>query len=84
MTDQELGALFNDLESDRVKYKASDSDRSKMRQAVCAFANNLPNYQRPEIIVVRAHDDDGSCANFPVTDGLKPAAGVVRSHISAV
>ena len=41
MDDRELESLFRDLESDRVERKSSASDRNKIRQAVCAFANDL-------------------------------------------
>lgn len=43
MDDRELETLLNDLECDRVERKASMSDRSKIRQAICAFANDLPD-----------------------------------------
>lgn len=69
MDDLELESLFRDLESDRVERKASDTDRNKIRQAVCAFANDLPNYRKPGVIFVGVNDD-GSCANLTVTDGL--------------
>lgn len=69
MDDQELEALFRDLEPDRVERKASDSDRNKIRQAVCAFANDLPNHRKPGVIFVGVHDD-GSCAELPITDEL--------------
>ncbi len=67
MDDQELTALFRDFESDRVERKASDSDRNRIRQAVCAFANDLPNHRQSGVIFVGVNDD-GSCANFPITD----------------
>ena len=69
MDDQELEVLFRDLESDRVERKSSDSDRNKIRQAVCAFANDLPNHRKPGVIFVGVNDD-GSCANLSITDEL--------------
>ena len=57
MDDLELESLFRDLESDRVERKASDADRNKIRQAVCAFANDLPNYRKPGVIFVGVKDD---------------------------
>jgi predicted HTH transcriptional regulator len=45
MTDLELEALRTDIESDRVERKQSLSDKDKIRQAMCAFANDLPNHQ---------------------------------------
>lgn len=69
MDDQELEVLFRDLESDRVERKATDSDRNKIRQAVCAFANDLPNHRKPGVIFVGVNDD-GSCASLSITDEL--------------
>lgn len=78
MDDQGLEALFRDLESDRVERKASDSDRNRIRQAVSAFANDLPNYRQPGVIFVGVNDD-GSCANFPITDELLRRLADIRS-----
>ncbi|NEP11124.1 MAG: transcriptional regulator [Symploca sp. SIO2C1] len=67
MNNEELEALLRDLESDRVERKASIADRNAMRQAVCAFANDLANHQKPGVLFIGVNDD-GSCANFPITD----------------
>jgi ATP-dependent DNA helicase RecG len=69
MDSQELANLLNDLESDRVERKASISDLKKIRQAICAFANDLPNYQQPGVIFVGV-SDDGSCSNLEIDDRL--------------
>lgn len=78
MDDQTLSDLFQDLESDRVERKASDADRNKIRQAICAFANDLPNDQQPGVIFVGVHDD-GRCANFSITDELLRTLADMRS-----
>jgi len=69
MDDRELEALLTDLESDRVERKASASDGRKIRESICALANDLPNHRRPGVIFIGANDD-GSCANLPITDRL--------------
>ncbi len=78
MDDLALTELLLDMESDRVERKASDSDRNKIRQAVCAFANDLPNHQRPGVIFVGV-SDDGTSANFSITDELLLRLSDVRS-----
>jgi ATP-dependent DNA helicase RecG len=78
MDNQEMENLFMDLESDRVERKASDSDRNKIRQAVCAFANDLPNYCQPGVIFVGVNDD-GSCSNLQITDELLLRLADMRS-----
>lgn len=69
LTDGELEGLLMDLESDRVERKESLSDSSRIRQAICAFANDMPGYGEPGVIFVGARDD-GTCANLPITDQL--------------
>jgi hypothetical protein len=49
LTDEELTTLLNGTESDRVERKESFKGDvpKKARQAVCAFANDLPNHNQP-------------------------------------
>jgi ATP-dependent DNA helicase RecG len=69
MENHELEELLLDIESDRVERKSALSDPNRVRQAICAFANDLANHQKPGIVFVGAHDD-GSCAHLPITDDL--------------
>lgn len=69
MNDQELEALLNDLESQRAERKESAGDGDKIRQAICAFANDLDDSRKPGVLFIGAKDD-GSCARLPVTDQL--------------
>ena len=70
-TDAELETLLDDLESDRVERKQSFEGkvREKAREAVCAFANDLPNHNQPGLLFIGANDD-GSPSEKPVTDQL--------------
>lgn len=70
-TDAELERLLGDLESDLVERKASWKGEAaeKARQAVCAFANDLPDHRRPGILFVGA-SDDGTPAGLRITDEL--------------
>src|SRR5437899_1265803 len=78
MEDSELEALLTDLESDRVERKSSISDTSGIRQAICAFANDLPNHRQPGVLFVGVRDD-GSCAGLRVTDELLLTLANMRS-----
>ena len=69
MNNHELEQLLADIESDRSERKASASDTKKIRQAICAFANDMPNHRQPGVIFVGANDD-GSCAGISITDDL--------------
>lgn len=78
MTDLELEELFRNIESDRVERKASLSDTSKVRQAICAFANDLPNYRQAGVVFVGVNDN-GTCANLAITDELLRTLSDMRS-----
>jgi len=71
ITDHYLQSLLGDLESDRVERKRewTGSAAEKARQAVCAFANDLPNHQQPGIILIGVNDDGTPCGT-PITDQL--------------
>ncbi len=75
--DHELESLFDDLESDRVERKESLSDRKKLAQAICAFANDLPGHGLPGVLFIGARDD-GSCAGLDITDRLLRDLGALR------
>ena len=69
MDQQELRLMLKDLESDLVERKASTSNPDRIRQAICAYANDLPGHHKPGVIIIGANDD-GSCARLNVTDEL--------------
>lgn len=59
LTDAELTVLLDAGESDRAERKsawAGDAPE-KVRQAVCAFANDLPGHGLPGVVFVGARDD---------------------------
>ncbi|HYV03819.1 MAG TPA: ATP-binding protein [Blastocatellia bacterium] len=78
INDGELEVLLNDLESDRVERKASSSDRDRLCEAICAFANDLPGHDQAGVLFVGVRDD-GSCANLPITDDLLLKLSHLRS-----
>ena len=69
MDDAELERLLSETESDRVERKASLSDPDKARQAICAFANDLPDHREAGVLFVGANDD-GTPSGLPITDQL--------------
>lgn len=70
-TESELAAMAADLESELVERKESvrGDAPTKVRQAICAFANDLPDHRRPGVVFIGLRDD-GSPSGFPVTDDL--------------
>lgn len=69
--DEELLALLGRGEADRVEFKESlnGSAPGDIREAICAFANDLPGHRRPGVVLVGVRDD-GSATGLPVTDEL--------------
>ena len=62
---------MDSLESDRVERKKNFKDdvSKKARQAVCAFANDLPNHNEPGALFIGANDN-GEPSGLQVTDQL--------------
>ena len=68
--DAELLELLSDIESDRVERKRSfKNDTEKVRQAVCAFANDLPNHNIPGVLFIGV-EDNGEPSGITVDDEL--------------
>lgn len=81
LTDEELLALLSDLESDRVERKESFKGESpdKVRQAVCAFANDLPGHGKAGVVFIGVRDKDGTPVGLDVTDDLLLTLSDIRS-----
>jgi ATP-dependent DNA helicase RecG len=83
MTDADLAALLTNLESDRVERTVSTTDGDKFRQAVCAFANDMPDHRLPGVLFVGVKDD-GSCGNVVITDQVLQNLASIRSDGNVV
>ncbi len=78
MTDAELEQLLNDIESDRVERTESMSNGDKFRQAVCAFANDLPDHRQVGVLFVGVNNE-GQPTGVPITDQLLQNLASMRS-----
>ena len=71
LTDSQLLELLNDIESDtserKRSFKGDTSDTA--RQAICAFANDLPGHNKPGVLFIGANDD-GEPSGELITDEL--------------
>ena len=75
---EDLIRLLNEGESDRVEFKESLSREAatKIQEAICAFANDLPGHRKPGVVFVGVRDD-GTVSDLPVTDEqLRQLAGM--------
>src|ERR1035437_79853 len=77
MTDEELERLLDDIESDRVERTESTTDGDKFRQAVCAFANDLPDHRQVGVLFVGVNTR-GQPTGAPITDQLLQNLAAMR------
>ena len=78
MTKEEIRALLNDIESDRVERTISTTNTDKFGQAICAFANDLPDYRLPGYLFLGVRDD-GEVQGLNVTDELLKNVAAIRT-----
>lgn len=79
LTQQELAKVVAAGESDRIEFKESlQGDAPKrIREAICAFANDLPGNEEPGVVVVGVRDD-GKVAGLTVTDRMLTQLGDMK------
>lgn len=77
MTEHELETLIAQHEADLVEFTISTRDTDKFSEAVCAFANDLPNHGRPGYLIVGV-DNVRRFAGIPITDELLRNLGGLR------
>ncbi len=70
LTDEEIKALLTDIEADNVERTVSTKDTAKFCNAICAFANDLPNHGKPGYLLIGAEDETGKIAGIEITDQL--------------
>ena len=71
MNDQELEELVRQGETFHVEFKESlkGSAPKTIREAICAFANDLPDSRKPGVLFVGV-DDDGKPTGLEITDSM--------------
>lgn len=67
ITIEELNKLLPQLEQDRVEKTISRNDPEKFGEAICSFANDLPNHKQPGYLLVGVNDD-GSRAGMKIDE----------------
>ena len=72
LSDEELLVLLKGPESHRVERKESfkGSAREKVREAVCAFANDIVGGGKPGVVFIGARDDGTPAEGFSADDEL--------------
>ena len=78
LTEDQLNTLLTDLESDSIERTVSVDNTDKFGQAICAFANDLPNHRQPGYLLIGVRDN-GALSGLKVTDELLKNLGGIRS-----
>ena len=78
LTKEELLELIRDLESSRAERTVSVNDTDKFCEAVCAFANDMPDSKQNGYLLVGVHDD-GRLSGLKATDSLLKNLAAIRS-----
>ncbi len=79
LSQAELESLAAQKESTHIERKASLSSKSKIEEAICAFANDLPGSGEIGIVLVGVDDKTGRPTGLDVTDELLLTLTSIRS-----
>lgn len=77
---QQVIELLSDIESDRIERTISTTNTDKFGQAICAFANDLPDHNQPGYLIIGADDKTGEIpGNIKITDRLLQNLGGIKT-----
>ncbi|MDE6564138.1 MAG: putative DNA binding domain-containing protein [Muribaculaceae bacterium] len=80
ITIDEVRLLLSDIESDRIERTVSTTNTDKFGQAICAFANDLPNHNLPGYLIIGADDKTGKInSDVRITDQLLQNLGGIKT-----
>ena len=79
ITKDEIQALLHSTETYRVERTTSTGDMDKFQEAICAFANDLPNSRKKGYLILGAYDN-GTLSGLKVTDDLLKKIAAIRSN----
>ena len=78
ITKDELQELFASTETYRIERTVSTTDKDKFGEAVCAFANDMPDSGKPGYLLVGVRND-GSLNGLKASDELLQKFAALRS-----
>ena len=78
ITREEIPALLKSTETYRVERTVSTGNMDKSCEAICAFANDLPDSRKKGYLVIGANED-GTLAGVKVDDALLKKISGIRS-----
>lgn len=75
---RKIQTMLKDLESDYIERTISTTNTDKFGQAICAFANDLPNNNCPGYLLIGTNDD-GTVHPITITDDLLKNIAAIRT-----
>ena len=83
ITKDEIQELLHSTETYRVERTTSTGDMDKFQEAICTFANDLPNSRKNGYLILRAYDDGGKNGgkNGGDVPSLSQALSLVLSQV---
>ncbi len=78
ITKDEILELLTSTETYRVERTISTGNMDKFCEAICAFANDMPNSRKNGYLIIGAHDD-GQLSGLKVDDALMKKISGIRS-----
>ena len=78
LNQDQLKKLISELELDNIERTTSVNNMDKFCEAVCAFANDLPNHRQPGYLLMGVKND-GYLSGLTVTDEILKNLGGIRS-----
>ena len=78
LTKDEIQSLLHSTEAYRVERTVSTGNMDKFCEAICAFANDLPDSRKKGYLLIGANDD-GSLSGLKVDDALLTKITAIRS-----
>ena len=69
LSDDQLREFLKNGEADHVERTRQLADKAKIGEAICAFANDLPDRRETGVIFIGVNDD-GNCANQDISEQM--------------
>lgn len=80
LTSEAVKTLLSDIESDRIELTISTTNTDKFGQAICAFANDLPNHNLPGYLIIGVDDKTRKVVgSIKITDQLLQNLGGIKT-----
>ncbi|MDO4827703.1 MAG: putative DNA binding domain-containing protein, partial [Bacteroidia bacterium] len=78
ITKEKIHELLHSTEMFRIERTVSTTDMDKFQEAICAFANDLPDSRKKGYLILGAHDN-GGLSGLKVDDALLKKIAAIRS-----